>query len=104
MVCVCPGRFEPCHVSEIDQFSRWREACDEIGKAVAVEHQYGRAWRVCVDVKARHCSEKFFTDKAARRGEALCKRIDEADDDIVAIDSKAFGRNCRALRRQRSRN
>ena len=103
MIGTRPGRLEPRHVGEIDQFGRWREAGDEIGKAVTIEHQYGNAWRMCSDVNARHCSEKFLADEAARRWEAACERIDEADDDIIAIDSKAFCRNLRRVCGQRSR-
>ena len=33
MIGTRPGRLEPRHVGEIDQFGRWREAGYEIGKA-----------------------------------------------------------------------
>lgn len=79
---------EPGDVGQIGHCRRRGEVLDERGKVLAIACENGRAGWGGAHEQSRHRAKKRLTDELQAHREAVGERIDEGNDDIVAVHSE----------------
>src|SRR5208283_3509756 len=107
MMGAAERRLEARHVAEIVEFGEGRESVEELREALAIFKQNRRAWRRLAREQRGGRIEAFRSEQAPAHGKARAERLDQAEDDIVAIDGEAalgqsVGRRQRGIEKSRS--
>lgn len=89
VISFCTSAFDASDIRKVRQATGWFELRNKVGKPIAIVEKNRRGRRLPEYIISSHSREELFPNDAASCRKARPKRLDQSNNDVIAIDGES---------------